>query len=122
MGGLFRRFPSLTELGRGAGSDMLQKRDEPIDTHLYLRTKYKELQEQFAKLRHHYLWEVQEQLTTLRNRYYLVECAWCKRRIRWKRKEGSVPGDTSHGICPQCAADMLRKMARLRFTPPHSIY
>jgi hypothetical protein len=50
---------------------MLQTRDALIDTPLYLRTKYQELREQF---------------TTWQNRYFLIECAWCKRRIRWKRK------------------------------------
>jgi hypothetical protein len=84
---------------------MLQKRDERIDTHLYLRAKYQELREQY---------------TALRNRYFMIECAWCKRRIGWKPKTGSVPGATSHGICPPCAADMLRGIAKLRL-PPHSI-
>jgi len=50
----------------------------------------------------------------LRKRYYLIECAWCKRRIRWKRKEGEVPGETSHGICPSCFADMLRKIHAMK--------
>ena len=109
MRALFQRFPSIAEPRRGAGADMLQKRDERTETHLYLQTKYREVQEQFAKLRHHYVLELQEQFTTLRNRYYLIECAWCKKRIRWKLKEVSVPGDTSHGICPPCATEMLMK-------------
>src|SRR5207302_9643858 len=103
---LFQRFPSLANLRRGAVAEMLQRRDERIETHLYLQTKYRELQKQF---------------TTLRNRYFLIECAWCTRRIGWKPKRGSVPGDTSHGICPPCAADMVREIAKLPSTPPYSI-
>ena len=34
-----------------------------------------------------------------RKRYYLVECAWCKKRMRWKRAEGPVPYKVSHSIC-----------------------
>lgn len=55
--------------------------------------------------------ELRERCTTRRNRYYLIECAWCKRRLRWKRKQGDVPGDTSHSICPPCAAAILSEMA-----------
>ena len=39
-----------------------------------------------------------------RKRYYLVECAWCKKRMRWKRAEGPVPYTVSHSICAQCFA------------------
>jgi hypothetical protein len=60
--------------------------------------------------------ELRERCTTRRNRYYLIECAWCKKRIRWKRKQGDVPGDTSHSICPPCAAAILSEMATLQ--PP----
>ena len=74
---------------------MLPKRAEQFETYLYLQGKYSEVQEQF---------------TTLRNCYYLIECAWCKRRIRWKRQAASVPGDTSHGICPLCAVNLLKKL------------
>jgi hypothetical protein len=45
-----------------------------------------------------------------RQQYLKVVCAWCTRPIRWKRKEGAVPDDLSHGICPACAAAMLRKI------------
>src|SRR5262249_31589826 len=76
--------------------------DELVERYRYLQTKYREYREQF---------------TTLRNHFYLIECAWCKRRIRWKRKVPSVPGDTSHGICPPCAAGMLREIAKLRLSP-----
>ena len=73
---------------------MLQTRDEWSETQRYLWTKYRELREQF---------------TTLRNRFDLIECAWCKRCIRWKHKAASAPGDTSHGICLPCAVNLLRK-------------
>jgi hypothetical protein len=45
-----------------------------------------------------------------RQKYLKVVCAWCTRTIGWKRKEGAVPDDLSHGICPACAAVLLRKM------------
>ena len=102
----FQRFPSLTHLRRGEVAAMLQRRDERIERHRSLQTKYRELQEQFTILRH---------------RYFLIECAWCTRRIGWKPKRGSVPGDTSHGICPHCAADMVREIAKLPSTPPYTI-
>ena len=51
----------------------------------------------------------------LQNGFYLVECAWCKRHLRWKRTEGTVPGETSHSICPRCAADVLSTLP-----PAHS--
>jgi hypothetical protein len=74
---------------------MLQQRLERIETHRYLRTKYQELREEFTRWRH---------------RYYLIQCAWCQRRIGWKRKMDAVSGDTSHGICPSCATDLFRKI------------
>src|SRR5262245_14434014 len=81
---------------------MLQQRDERIASHLYLRTKYQELREQFM---------------TWRLRYYPIECAWCKKRLRWKRKEVSAPGDTSHGICSPCVTDLLSKMQAMKHAP-----
>jgi hypothetical protein len=60
------------------------------------RTKYRELRERFI---------------ALRKRYLLVQCAWCQRRLGWKRKQAAVPGATSHSICPQCTADMGREIA-----------
>jgi hypothetical protein len=50
-----------------------------------------------------------EQFRALRQRYLLVQCAWCQRRLGWKRKQAAVPGATSHSICPRCAADIVRK-------------
>jgi hypothetical protein len=106
MRALFQRFPSIVGLGRGAGADMLQQRDERIKTYLYLRTKYRELQQQF---------------TILRNRYSLIKCAWCKRRIGWKHKQSSIPGDTSHGICPSCATDLFRKIQAIKHSPDNDV-
>ena len=81
---------------------MLRNRDALLARYRYFQTKYREYREQFI---------------ALRQRYYLIECAWCQRRIRWQRKESAAPGDTSHGICPSCAADMLRDIAKRRSTP-----
>jgi hypothetical protein len=59
-----------------------------------------------------------EQYANPRNLYLLVECAWCKRRIGWRRKTGTVLRDTSHGICPPCAMNMLETAyAKRRFHP-----
>ena len=77
------------------GADMLRQRNERIKTYLSLQIKYRELQAQF---------------TNLRNRYLLIECAWCQRRIGWKRKTAAVPGDTSQGICPSCATTLFKEM------------
>ena len=65
---------------------------------LSFQTKYRELREQFLALRQCYL---------------LVQCAWCQRRLGWKRKQAAVPGATSHRICPRCAADIGRTLALL---------
>jgi hypothetical protein len=81
---------------------MLRRLDEGSARYRYFQTKYRELREQF---------------TTLRNCYYLIECAWCKRHIRWKRREGAMPGGTSHGICPPCAAAMVREMQAREMRP-----
>jgi hypothetical protein len=78
---------------------MLQMRDARIGMHRCLQAKYHELRQQF---------------TTLRTLYYLIECAWCQRRIGWKRKTAAVPGDTSHGICPPCATDLFRKLQAMK--------
>ena len=49
-----------------------------------------------------------------RQRYFLVECAWCKKHIRWQSMEALlvVPA-TSHGICPTCFVTVLQEL-RLR--------
>ena len=75
---------------------MLQRRREELRaTYRSFQTKYRELDEQF---------------TTLRKGYYLIACAWCQEHIRWVRKEPSVPGEISHGICPPCAARILTQL------------
>src|SRR5437660_959592 len=65
--------------------------DVPIQVPVRDMEMGKELRAQFPKRRHH---------------YYRIACAWCKRCIGWKLKNVSVPGDTTYGICPPCAADM----------------
>jgi len=44
-----------------------------------------------------------------RKRYYLVECAWCKKRMRWKRAEGPVSYKVSHSICAQCFVQVSQR-------------
>jgi hypothetical protein len=85
---------------------MPRRVDELRERSLYFQTKYRELHEHFA---------------TLRQGYLLVECAWCKRRIGWKRKDPSVPGDTSHGICPPCAAELCKEMQALNQTSDSAV-
>ena len=46
-----------------------------------------------------------------RQSYLKVVCAWCTRTIRWQRRQRTVLGEVSHGICLACAAGVLRKMA-----------
>src|SRR5262249_37809365 len=58
--------------------------------------------------------ELREQCTTLRQLYYLIECAWCQQRLGWKRKTAAGPGETSHSICPPCAADLLAGIPQLQ--------
>jgi len=77
------------------GVNMLPQRDALQGRFLYFQTKYREYQEQFLALRQCYL---------------QVECAWCKTHTGWKRKTAAVPGETSHGICPSCATDLLRRI------------
>jgi hypothetical protein len=74
----------------------MQRRIEELRaTYRSFQTKYRELDEQF---------------TTLRKGYYLITCAWCQKRIRWVRKEPSVFGEISHGICLSCAARVLTQL------------
>jgi hypothetical protein len=74
------------------------KVDALIRQFLAFRTKYRELRAPFIGLR---------------QRYLLVQCAWCQRRLGWKRKQAAVPGATSHSICPRCAADIVKTIALL---------
>jgi hypothetical protein len=75
---------------------MLEQSNELSDTACWLRTRCLELREQFV---------------TLRQGYFLIVCAWCRRRLGWKRKQASVPGETSHSICQQCAVAIGREIA-----------
>jgi hypothetical protein len=52
----------------------------------------------------------QAQRPMARQQYLKVVCAWCTRTIRWQRREGSVPGEVSHGICRACAAVVFREL------------
>jgi hypothetical protein len=63
----------------------------------WLRTQYRDLR---------------EPCLTLRQCYDLMECAWCRRRLGWKRKQAAVPGETSQRICSRCAAAVVRAIAR----------
>jgi hypothetical protein len=63
---------------------MLQKRDERIATHLpRLRRQYRELQKKCRANREH--------CTTLRQGYYLIAWAWCKRRMALEAQGGRCP-------------------------------
>jgi hypothetical protein len=44
-------------------------------------------------------------------RYFLVECAWCQKHIRWQIMQASVPvSTTSHGICLPCHTTVIREL------------
>ena len=85
---------------------MPQGRDERITMEPDLQRKYRAVRGQFLLQ--------QQQFTTLRQRFYRIECAWCHRHIGWKPKRGVVPGETSHGICPACTANLLRQTHALK--------
>jgi hypothetical protein len=39
----------------------------------------------------------------MRQRYFLVVCAWCTKLLRWQSMKDTVSlYETSHGICPTC--------------------
>jgi hypothetical protein len=90
-----QRFPSIVDLERGAYTAMRPQIEKLREIYCSFQTKYRT---------HH------EQFTTLRKSYYLIECAWCQRRIRWQRKDPSVPGAISHGICRPCASRILTQL------------
>jgi hypothetical protein len=50
----------------------------------------------------------QDRRSLAHQQYLKVVCAWCTRTIRWQRREGSGPGEVSHGICRACAAVVFR--------------
>ena len=54
----------------------------------------------------------------LRKGYWLIECAWCKRRIRWQPKKDATPGGTSHGICQSCMTALLTTPLVSPIPPP----
>jgi hypothetical protein len=83
---------------RSADAAIMGEVDALTRQFLAFRTKYRKLREHFR---------------ALRMRYLLVQCAWCQRRLGWKRKQATVPGATSHSICPRCAADIVRKIVML---------
>jgi hypothetical protein len=47
-----------------------------------------------------------------RHAFLRVKYAWCQHDIGWKPKEGSVPSETTYGMCPACFAEMVRKLRR----------
>jgi hypothetical protein len=48
-----------------------------------------------------------------RQGFYVVVCAWCGKHLRWMERQGNAPdapaGQTSHGICADCAAHVLQQ-------------
>ena len=78
-----------------------------------MRPRITELFEQYRYFQMKFR-EYQELFKAQRQRYFLIECAWCQRRICWKPKTAAVPGQTSHGICPACATDLCRKRQAMK--------
>jgi hypothetical protein len=95
-------FPPIADLQRGAYAAMLHRRVDLYETYRSFQTTYQELREQF---------------TTLRKLYYLIECAWYQKRIRWTRRAAAALGDTSHGICPPCATALFSQMQAMKHAP-----
>jgi hypothetical protein len=53
-----------------------------------------------------------ERSQQLRQRYLLVVCAWCTKRLRWQYLPDAVAREaTSHSICRSCCAHVLRELA-----------
>ena len=90
---------------------MQQQQGETSETSFYLQTKYRQLQEQYTQLQQHYALTVQALYAHLRHQYMLIACAWCQQCLRLQRKESSVPGEISHGICRPCATRLLTQHA-----------
>src|SRR5262249_23688281 len=59
-----------------------------------------------------------ERFAALRQRYYLIECAWCQKHIRWKRKEPLSPFQVSHGLCAHCFAHVSQEAQDAREPTP----
>jgi len=93
---------------------MLRKIGAPMETSLALQIKYREVQAHYEQLRQYYLVHVQQQYALVRQRYMLIACAWCQRRLRWQRTAASSGGgETSHGICRPCAARLFTQMSTM---------
>jgi len=46
-----------------------------------------------------------------RQRFFLIECAWCKKHVRWQCMVDPLPVPmTSHSICATCHATVLREL------------
>ena len=72
---------------------ILRRLDKLREMSRSLQTKYYDLRDRFLELR---------------QRYYLIECAWCEKHSRWQRKARAAPGDTSYGICSPCFAAIVK--------------
>ena len=59
-----------------------------------------------------------ERFAALRQRYYLIACAWCQKPIRWKQKETAAPCEVSHGICAPCFAHVSQEAQEAREPTP----
>ena len=59
-----------------------------------------------------------ERCAALRQRYYLIACAWCQKPIRWKRKATASPCEVSHGICAHCFAHVSQDAQDAREPTP----
>ena len=59
-----------------------------------------------------------ERFAALRQRYYLIACAWCQKPIRWKRKATASPCEVSHGLCAPCVAHVSQEAQDAREPTP----
>ena len=75
---------------------MRQHHDERTTRLLAFQTKYRALRARFITLRQH---------------FYRLACAWCQRRLGWKRQQAAVPGETRQSIGSRYAADTVRTFA-----------
>src|SRR5215471_3729723 len=58
-----------------------------------------------------YAREVRMHSQQLRQCYFRIECAWCKKLIRWQFLKDPVPVTrTSHSICPTCFATVTYEL------------
>jgi hypothetical protein len=69
-----------------------------------------ESQRESRRLRQH-AHVLHERSQHLRQRYLLVVCAWCTKRLRWQPLlDPMALAATSHGICPSCREHVLREL------------